>query len=155
MVLDRDVPGRHGDEICRDMAAEGRGTRVLMLTAASAVDDRVQGLTRGADDYRGKPFAFRWWVAGRLLRPLHVMTARVRDLSGRSPLGRIALAGPADELKDLADTFDGLLARLDAALAVAGAHGGTVDAQARPDGGLTVRVAIPGVPVPALAPAAR
>jgi len=58
-----------------------------------------------------------WWVAGGILRPLQVMTRRVQQLSAQTPLGRIGLSGPRDELKNLADTFDGLLARLDAALA--------------------------------------
>ncbi len=58
-----------------------------------------------------------WWVAGRVLGPLQVMTRRVRDLSAQTPLGRIGLQGPRDELQDLADTFDGLLGRLDGALA--------------------------------------
>ncbi|MGW1990307.1 response regulator transcription factor [Embleya sp. NPDC001921] len=59
VVLDRDLPVVHGDEVCRTIAA-GRGTaRVLMLTAAGLIDDRVAGLTLGADDYLAKPFAFR------------------------------------------------------------------------------------------------
>lgn len=59
-----------------------------------------------------------WWLAGRMLHPLQVMTRRVRALSGQTPLGRIGLQGPSDELKDLADTFDGLLGRLDASSAI-------------------------------------
>lgn len=58
-----------------------------------------------------------WWVAGRILEPLQVMTRRAQSLSAQMPLGRIRLDGPQDELKALADTFDGLLERLDAALA--------------------------------------
>jgi DNA-binding response OmpR family regulator len=58
VVLDRDLPVVHGDEICRAVAESGNPARVLMLTAASAVRDRVAGLTLGADDYLAKPFAF-------------------------------------------------------------------------------------------------
>jgi DNA-binding response OmpR family regulator len=58
LVLDRDIPVVHGDEVCRAVVSSGAATRVLMLTAASAVRDRVQGLSLGADDYLSKPFAF-------------------------------------------------------------------------------------------------
>jgi len=58
VVLDRDLPGTHGDEICRTLAAERSESRVLMLTAASSVRDRVEGLGLGADDYLPKPFNF-------------------------------------------------------------------------------------------------
>src|SRR6516162_9565166 len=51
VVLDRDLPGVHGDEVCRWLVAERSATRVLMLTAASTVRDRVDGLGIGADDY--------------------------------------------------------------------------------------------------------
>jgi DNA-binding response OmpR family regulator len=68
LVLDRDLPGRSGDDVCRRLAAEGSLTRVLMLTAAGGLADRVQGLELGADDYLGKPFAFEELVArGRAL----------------------------------------------------------------------------------------
>jgi DNA-binding response OmpR family regulator len=63
VVLDRDLPGTHGDEVCRRLAAEQPGTRVLMLTAASTVRDRVDGLGLGADDYLPKPFDFAELVA--------------------------------------------------------------------------------------------
>ncbi|GCD95930.1 response regulator transcription factor [Embleya hyalina] len=59
VVLDRDVPGVHGDDVCRTIAAGQGTTRVLMLTAAGLIDDRVAGLTLGADDYLAKPVAFR------------------------------------------------------------------------------------------------
>jgi len=58
LVLDRDLPEVHGDEICRDLARRGARVRILMLTAASSVHDRVAGLGLGADDYLGKPFAY-------------------------------------------------------------------------------------------------
>ena len=63
VVLDRDLPGTHGDEVCRQMAAERSESRVLMLTAASTVKDRVDGLGLGADDYLPKPFDFAELVA--------------------------------------------------------------------------------------------
>ena len=71
VVLDRDLPVVHGDRVCRALA--GGGPRILMLTAAAAVDDRVDGLELGADDYLPKPFAFTELVA------------RVRALSRRAP----------------------------------------------------------------------
>jgi DNA-binding response OmpR family regulator len=63
VVLDRDLPGTHGDEVCRRLAGERPGCRVLMLTAASTVRDRVEGLGLGADDYLPKPFDFAELVA--------------------------------------------------------------------------------------------
>jgi DNA-binding response OmpR family regulator len=63
VVLDRDLPGVHGDDICRRLAGDRAGTRVLMLTAAGTVEDRVDGLGLGADDYLPKPFAFAELVA--------------------------------------------------------------------------------------------
>src|SRR5262245_23054843 len=63
VVLDRDLPGVHGDEICADLVAGGALTRVLMLTASDSVADRVEGLQIGADDYLPKPFAFEELVA--------------------------------------------------------------------------------------------
>jgi DNA-binding response OmpR family regulator len=56
VVLDRDLPGAHGDQVCRKLTAERAATRVLMLTAASTIADRVDGLELGADDYLPKPF---------------------------------------------------------------------------------------------------
>ncbi len=58
VVLDRDLPKVHGDDVCREILQSGGATRVLMLTAASAVRARVEGLSIGADDYLTKPFAF-------------------------------------------------------------------------------------------------
>jgi DNA-binding response OmpR family regulator len=72
VVLDRDLPGVHGDEVCRQLAGGQSDTRVLMLTAASTVRDRVDGLGLGADDYLPKPFDFA------------ELTARVRALARRS-----------------------------------------------------------------------
>ncbi|MEV6304075.1 response regulator transcription factor [Actinoplanes sp. NPDC051861] len=72
VVLDRDLPVVHGDQVCRSLAA-GADARILLLTAATSVDDRVDGLELGADDYLGKPFAFPELVA------------RVRALARRTP----------------------------------------------------------------------
>jgi DNA-binding response OmpR family regulator len=74
VVLDRDLPRVHGDEVCRRMVAGGSEARVLMLTAAAEVGDRVAGLSLGADDYLTKPFAMpelaaRVLALGRRTRP--------------------------------------------------------------------------------------
>jgi DNA-binding response OmpR family regulator len=63
VVLDRDLPGMSGDELCREIVASGALTRVIMLTASGSVADRVEGLSLGADDYLAKPFAFDELVA--------------------------------------------------------------------------------------------
>src|SRR5215472_9053904 len=63
IVLDRDLPGMHGDQVCAELIAAGRRGRVLMLTAAAAMQDQVDGLTLGADDYLPKPFDFPLLVA--------------------------------------------------------------------------------------------
>lgn len=63
VVLDRDLPAVHGDQICRSLVAQRSETRVLMLTAASTIRDRVEGLDLGADDYLPKPFDFTELVA--------------------------------------------------------------------------------------------
>jgi DNA-binding response OmpR family regulator len=63
VVLDRDLPVLHGDDVCRDLMARPDPPRVLMLTASGGVEDRVEGLSIGADDYLGKPFAFAELVA--------------------------------------------------------------------------------------------
>jgi DNA-binding response OmpR family regulator len=63
VVLDRDLPGMHGDQVCLRLVAEGCRARVLMLTAAGTIEDRVDGLSLGADDYLPKPFAFAELVA--------------------------------------------------------------------------------------------
>jgi DNA-binding response OmpR family regulator len=74
VVLDRDLPVVHGDEVCRVLAERDSCVRVLMLTAAAEIDDRVAGLALGADDYLPKPFAFpelaaRVAALGRRTRP--------------------------------------------------------------------------------------
>ncbi|CAD6010013.1 response regulator transcription factor [Agreia sp. COWG] len=83
VVLDRDIPGVHGDDVCARVAADPDGPPVLMLTAAGSLRDRVGGLQLGADDYLTKPFEFEELVA------------RVRTLArrrGRS-LPPVLLAG--------------------------------------------------------------
>jgi DNA-binding response OmpR family regulator len=72
VVLDRDLPGVPGDEVCRRMAADRSPSRILMLTAAGSLSDRVEGLGMGADDYLAKPFDFP------------ELTARVRALGRRA-----------------------------------------------------------------------
>ena len=72
VVLDRDLPGMHGDEVARRLAARGSLTRILMLTAATTLTDRVNGLELGADDYLTKPLEYPELVA------------RVRALGRRS-----------------------------------------------------------------------
>lgn len=63
VVLDRDLPGVHGDEVCAVLVTEPVHTRVLMLTASGTIADRVEGLSLGADDYLPKPFAYAELVA--------------------------------------------------------------------------------------------
>ena len=63
VVLDRDLPGLHGDQVCEQLVTAGCRSRLLMLTAAGSIEDRVDGLGRGADDYLPKPFAFAELVA--------------------------------------------------------------------------------------------
>jgi DNA-binding response OmpR family regulator len=74
VLLDRDLPGVPGDEICRRLATARSPSRILMLTAASSLTDRVEGLDLGADDYLAKPFDFP------------ELTARVRALGRRAAL---------------------------------------------------------------------
>lgn len=76
VVLDRDLPGVHGDEICRRLAAGRSPSRILMLTAAGSLTDRVDGLNLGADDYLAKPFHFPELVL------------RIRALARRQPATR-------------------------------------------------------------------
>jgi DNA-binding response OmpR family regulator len=63
ILLDRDLPRVHGDQVCRELIARGGRARVLMLTASVTIEDRVDGLSLGADDYLPKPFAFAELVA--------------------------------------------------------------------------------------------
>ena len=63
IVLDRDLPELHGDQVCEALVERGNNARVLMLTASSTIADRVEGLGLGADDYLAKPFAFAELIA--------------------------------------------------------------------------------------------
>ncbi|GAB3961529.1 response regulator transcription factor [Actinoallomurus acanthiterrae] len=94
VILDRDLPGIHGDEVCKSIVAERSGSRVLMLTAASTVKDRVDGLGLGADDYLPKPFDFSELVArvralGRRSTPATPPTLSAADLT-LDPSRRVA-----------------------------------------------------------------
>src|SRR5258706_16269844 len=73
VVLDRDLPGLHGDIVCRMIAEGDKPVMILMLTAADTVGDRVAGLSLGADDYLAKPFHFPELIL------------RVRALARRKP----------------------------------------------------------------------
>jgi DNA-binding response OmpR family regulator len=90
VVLDRDLPEVHGDDVCRSLVAAGGETRVLMLTASAALGDRVQGLDLGADDYLAKPFAF------------DELVARIRALARRTPMTRPPVIVAADIVVDTA-----------------------------------------------------
>ena len=83
VVLDRDLPGVHGDEVCRSLMARGCASRILMLTASDTVEDRVEGLGLGADDYLIKPFASAELIA------------RIRAVSRRDgkPLPALLISG--------------------------------------------------------------
>ena len=89
VVLDRDLPVVHGDRVCRELVQAGSACRIIMLTAAGDVDDRVAGLELGADDYLSKPFAF------------HELVARIRALGRRGP-GTPAIVQRGDLLIDRA-----------------------------------------------------
>ncbi|HVK23822.1 MAG TPA: response regulator transcription factor [Actinokineospora sp.] len=84
VVLDRDLPGVHGDDVCRAVLAAGGEAKVLMLTAAAAVESRVAGLAVGADDYLTKPFAFAELVARvqALARRVRPALAPILEASG-------------------------------------------------------------------------
>ncbi|GAA1605734.1 response regulator transcription factor [Actinoplanes couchii] len=86
VVLDRDLPGMHGDDICAALVASGALTRVLMLTASASVEEKVEGLELGADDYLPKPFDFKELVArvqalGRRATPAAPPVLTVGDLA--------------------------------------------------------------------------
>ncbi|MEV0270699.1 MAG: response regulator transcription factor [Hamadaea sp.] len=114
VVLDRDLPGVHGDQICADLVASGTLTRVLMLTASGAVADRVEGLSLGADDYLPKPFDFSELVArvqalGRRATPVTPPILHVADVT-LDPAKRIATR--AGQQLDLTNKEFGLLEAL-------------------------------------------
>ncbi len=85
LVLDRDLPVLHGDEVCRTLRDEGSDSRVLMLTASAGLEELVDGLALGADDYMPKPFAFAELVArlhalARRANPARPPTLRAGDV---------------------------------------------------------------------------
>ncbi|MEA2284797.1 MAG: hypothetical protein QOJ21_840 [Solirubrobacteraceae bacterium] len=83
VVLDRDLPEVHGDDVCRTLNAEQPDTKILMLTAARTTDDLVTGLALGADDYLGKPFRF-----AELIARVHALARRAGP--ARAPVLRRA-----------------------------------------------------------------
>ena len=88
-VLDRDMPLRTGDDVCRWMVESRNGARILILTAASGIRDRVDGLGLGADDYLTKPFAFA------------ELAARVQALARRPPSGSTPVLDQAGVVLDI------------------------------------------------------
>jgi DNA-binding response OmpR family regulator len=126
VVLDRDLPELHGDDVCRALVAKGSNARVLMLTASSTIEDRVDGLSIGADDYLPKPFAFAELVA------------RIRALARRSqPALRPVL------------TYGDI--RLDTAQRVASRGGRRLELSPKELAVLEVLLAADGAPLPAKA----
>ncbi|MFL5829223.1 MAG: response regulator transcription factor [Solirubrobacteraceae bacterium] len=103
LVLDRDLPEVHGDEVCRTIRGEWPETGILMLTAAGAIEDLVEGLSLGADDYLAKPFRFAELVAriralARRSVPRHPPLLRHEDIE-LDPAGRrLTRAGTTIEL---------------------------------------------------------
>jgi DNA-binding response OmpR family regulator len=100
IVLDRDLPVLHGDEVCAQLVAAGCRGRILMLTAAGEIEDRVDGLALGADDYLPKPFAFAELVArvralARRAQPAIPPVLRHADLE-LDPGRRTAVRGTRD-----------------------------------------------------------
>lgn len=88
VVLDRDLPVVHGDDVCRELITRHASICILMLTASGTVDDRVEGLSMGADDYLAKPFAFAELVA------------RIRALGRRSQAPRPPVLTRHDLVQD-------------------------------------------------------
>ncbi|MCK9248263.1 MAG: response regulator transcription factor [Solirubrobacteraceae bacterium] len=98
VVLDRDLPELHGDEVCRTLNAELPETRILMLTAAGTTDDLVAGLALGADDYLAKPFRFaeltaRIGALGRRTGPVRPAVLRRGDVELDPGAHRASRAG--------------------------------------------------------------
>jgi DNA-binding response OmpR family regulator len=166
VVLDRDLPGTHGDEVCRRLVAGPSGSRILMLTAASTVKERVDGLGLGADDYLPKPFDFAELVArvralarrsAAPLPPVLEAAGVSLDPGRRVALIRVGNTGtviPPAELDRLFQPFqqrgrerirhgDGHGLGLAIVRAIATAHKATITASARPEGGLDVEVSFP------------
>ncbi len=125
LVLDRDLPGVHGDDVCRTVRGERPETGILMLTAAGALEDLVEGLSLGADDYLPKPFRFAELVA-------RIRALGRRSVPSRPPVLRHAdiELDPARRLVTRADTPVELTRKEFAVLEVLiGADGATVSAE--------------------------
>ncbi|HET8892728.1 MAG TPA: response regulator transcription factor [Gaiellaceae bacterium] len=122
VVLDRDLPKLHGDDVCRTLVTRGSRARVLMLTASDAIEQRVDGLSLGADDYLPKPFAFAELVA------------RIRALARR----------PEPSLRPVLSIGD---IRLDTAQRVATRAGSRLDLSGKELAVLEVLLSAAGTPV--------
>jgi DNA-binding response OmpR family regulator len=114
VVLDRDLPGMHGDQLCAELVGSGALTRVLMLTASGSVTARVEGLRLGADDYLPKPFAFdelveRVRALGRRATPVTPPVLKAADLE-LDPAKRTVTRGGT--LLDLTNKEFGVLEEL-------------------------------------------
>jgi DNA-binding response OmpR family regulator len=125
VVLDRDLPGIHGDEVCRAVRGERPETGILMLTAAGALEDLVEGLSLGADDYLAKPFRF-----AELVARIHALARRAAP--SRPPVlhhGDLELDPARREVKRSGSPIE--LARKEFAVleALMGADGATVSAE--------------------------
>lgn len=121
VVLDRDLPELHGDEVCRAINAEQPDTRVLMVTAARTTDDLVEGLALGADDYLSKPFRF------------DELVARVKALARRSGPGRPVVLERGDVRLDVSGRRAW---RGDAELALSPKELGVLEVLMKADGGI-------------------
>ena len=104
--FDSPQPGGHGDPDIRHVATERHEAALQALLAQSGIALALMTAVS---------VALGWVMAGRVLRPVRIMAGRARRISEHNLHARLAIAGPDDELKDLGDTFDGLLSRLDAA----------------------------------------
>jgi two-component system, OmpR family, response regulator VanR len=125
VVLDRDLPGVHGDEVCRTVRGERPETGILMLTAAGALEDVVEGLSLGADDYLPKPFRF-----AELVARIHALARRAAP--SRPPVlehGDIVLDPARRQVTRAGSTLE--LARKEFAVleALMSAQGATVSAE--------------------------
>ncbi len=125
LVLDRDLPELHGDDVCRTVRGERPETGILMLTAAGTLEDVVEGLSLGADDYLAKPFRF-----AELVARIHALARR--STPSRPPIlrhGDLELDPARRRLNRAGATID--LARKEFAVleALMGADGSTVSAE--------------------------
>jgi DNA-binding response OmpR family regulator len=120
VVLDRDLPVVGGDDVCRRLVASRLPPRILMLTASGGLDDRIEGLNLGADDYLGKPFAFVELVA------------RIRALARRGRGARSSLLACGDVTLD---TVSGVTRRAGRLVPLTAKERGVLEALLAADGG--------------------